>query len=392
MISKLLLKLFVKDYDNTSDSNVRERYGYLGGIIGIIINLLLFAIKFSVGIITKSIAVTADAFNNLSDVLSSIITIVGFKLSSKPADAEHPFGHGRIEYISALIVSFIILIVGLEFLRSSIEKIIYPTEVYFEIIPFILLIVSVLFKMWLSRFNLFLGKTINSSALKASAFDALNDVFASSATIVALLVSKYTSLQIDGYIGTLVSLFILYSGFNILKETVDPILGSKPSAELVKSIEDEVLKYDHIIGVHDLIIHSYGPNKIMASIHAEVPYDLSIFTIHEIIDTAEKEISEKLNILLVIHMDPINLNDEITNKTLDFIQDILEEFSEIVSFHDFRVVGDGDFKNILFDIVIDSEKNTADFKDFLVTSINSKVKKVHPNYNTVITIDIDYNS
>lgn len=391
MISKLLLNLFVKDYTNTSDSDVRERYGYLGGIIGIIVNLLLFAIKFSVGIITKSIAVTADAFNNLSDVLSSIITIVGFKLSSKPADAEHPFGHGRIEYISALIVSFIILIVGLEFLRSSIEKIIYPTEVYFEIIPFILLIISVLFKIWLSRFNLFLGKTINSSALKASAFDALNDVFASSATIVALLVSKYTSLQIDGYIGTLVSLFILYSGFNILKETVDPILGSKPNPELVKSIEDEVLKYDHILGVHDLIIHSYGPNKIMASIHAEVPHDLSIFTIHEVIDTAEKEISEKLNILLVIHMDPVNLNDETTNRTLDFIQDILEEFSEIVSFHDFRVVGEGDFKNILFDIVIDSEKNTKDFKESLITSINSKVKEAHPNYNTVITIDINYN-
>ncbi|MHC1684112.1 MAG: cation diffusion facilitator family transporter [Clostridiaceae bacterium] len=390
MISSLLIKSFIKNYENTSDAKIRDKYGYLGGIIGIIVNILLFVIKFSVGTITKSIAVTADAFNNLSDVLSSVITIFGFKLSSKPADAEHPFGHGRIEYISALIVSFIVLMVGVNFAKSSFEKILNPTPVYFELIPFVLLLVSIIFKIWLSRFNLFLGKKINSSALKASAYDALNDVFASSTTVIALLAAKYISFPIDGYIGFLVSLFILYSGYNILKETLDPILGTKPDLDLVKKIEEEVLSYPNILGVHDLIIHSYGPNKIMASIHAEVPHDLSIFKIHEVIDTAEKEISNKLNILLVVHMDPVNLNCEVTKETVDFFQSIFQQYPEIISFHDFRVVGDGDSKNVLFDIVIDSEKNTEDFKESLINSINSKVKATYPNYNTIITIDVDY--
>lgn len=390
MISKLLIRLFIKDFNNTSNSSVRNKYGYLGGVVGITLNLILFIIKFSVGLITQSIAVTADAFNNLSDVLSSVITILGVKLSSKPADKEHPFGHGRIEYLSALIVSFIILIVGFNFLKSSFEKIINPTEIYFQLIPFILLLVSILFKIWLSRFNLFLGKAINSSVLKASGQDALNDVFASCTTVIALLAAKYISFPLDGYIGFLVSLFILYSGFNILKETVDPILGTKPDLELVNAIEDEILKYPNILGVHDLVIHSYGPNKLMASIHAEVPHTLSIFKIHEIIDKAEQEVSDKLNILLVIHMDPVNLDDKDTNDTLDFMQDIFEQFPEILSFHDFRVVGTGDYKNILFDIVIDSGNNTADFKNNLIDSIDSKVKEFYPNYNTVITIDINY--
>ena len=392
MFSKFLVNTFIKNNEDISNEKVRGKYIFLGGIVGILSNFLLFVIKLSVGLITSSIAIMADAFNNLSDAGSSIITIVGFKLSDKPADAEHPFGHGRIEYISALIVSFMVMLVGFQFVKSSLERIFNPVDIKFETIPFILLLISIFIKLWLSSFNKFVGNKIDSSALKAASADALGDVFTSSCVAISFLASKFTSFPIDGYLGTLVALFILYSGFSLTKETLNPLLGEAPDPELVQKIQNMVLSYDNITGVHDLIIHNYGPCRCMASIHAEVPCDISIMEIHEIIDRAEREISEKLKIYLVIHMDPIAMEDEELKKDFNMVCDIIEKDERIKSIHDFRVVGEGEVKNLLFDVVIDSEKmfKTMTKHETLINDINKAVKEIHPKYNCIITVDNDY--
>ncbi|MBU3204053.1 cation diffusion facilitator family transporter [Clostridium algidicarnis] len=391
MISDFLVKRFVKNYKNTEEEKVRNSYGFLGGIIGIIINSLLFAIKLSIGLIVGSIAVTADAFNNLSDAASSLITILGFKLSSLPADEEHPFGHGRLEYISGLIVAFMVMMVGIQFIKSSFQRIINPEVVSFETIPFILLLVSILFKIWLSRFNKLIGKRINSSALKAASIDALGDVVTSSTVALSLLLSNWITFPIDGYIGVIVSLIILYSGYSLIKDTLSPLLGESPDEKLANNIKESILSYDNISGVHDLIIHNYGPGKAMASIHAEVPSTSSIVKIHEIIDKAEKEVSEKFNIHLVIHTDPICVDDKEILKTQEELQSILNKIGLIKSMHDFRVVGEGDHKNLIFDIVVDSSKRGKEITDTeLIDMISMNVKKLSPYYNCVITIDNDF--
>lgn len=392
MFSKFLICKFIKNSEDISNEKVRGKYIFLGGLVGILSNILLFLIKLFVGLITSSIAIMADAFNNLSDAGSSIITIVGFKLSDKPADAEHPFGHGRMEYISALIVSFMVMLVGFEFVKSSVERIFKPIKIEFETIPFVLLLISILIKLWLSHFNKFIGNKIDSSALKAASTDALGDVFTSSSVAISFLVSKFTSFPIDGYLGALVALFILYSGFSLTKETLNPLLGEAPDPDLVQKIKDMVLSYDKITGVHDLIIHNYGPCRCMASIHAEVPSNISIMEIHEIIDKAEREISEKLKIYLVIHMDPIAIDDKEVKKDYDMVCNIIKQDERIKSIHDFRVVGKGDVKNLLFDIVIDSEKmfKTMTKRETLVSNINKAVKENHPKYNCIITVDNDY--
>ncbi|WP_050606516.1 cation diffusion facilitator family transporter [Clostridium niameyense] len=393
MLSKFLVRNFIKNYKNVTDKEVRDSYGYLASIIGMLTNLFLFAIKFIVGLISNSIAVTADAFNNLSDAASSIITFLGFKLASKPADKEHPFGHGRIEYISGLLVSFMVLLVGIEFIKSSFNRILNPSKINFEIIPFILIILSILIKIWLSKFNKFIGNTIDSGALKASSLDALSDVITSSSVAISLLLSKCISFPLDGYFGILVSIFIIYSGISLIKETLDPLLGEAPDKELVDSIIDGIMKYDLIFGVHDLIVHNYGPGRCMASIHAEVPSNESIIKIHEIIDKAEKELSEKLNIILVIHMDPINVDDKEVTYVKEELLNVLKNFSVINSMHDFRVVGKNEHKNLIFDIVIDpSFKSDKESLEGLKKDIDNSIKKLHPNYNTVITIDRDFSS
>ncbi|GAA0177582.1 cation diffusion facilitator family transporter [Clostridium sediminicola] len=389
MISKFLVRHFVKDYKNIEDNSVRESYGYLGGFVGIITNSILFAVKLVVGLTINSIAVTADAFNNLSDTVSSIITIVGFKLAGKPADKEHPFGHGRIEYISGLIVSFMVMYVGVEFVKSSFDRIIHPSSVTFKLVPFILILVSIGIKIWLSIFNKYIGKSINSSALEASSLDALSDVISSSCVALSLLLSKWISLPIDGYIGILVSLFILYSGYSLVRETINPLLGQAPDSELIHKIEDAVMNNKYILGVHDLIVHNYGPGRMMASIHAEVPADENIVEVHEVIDQIERDISNDLNLFMVIHIDPLNLNCKILNNTKIEISKILEKFSEIKSFHDFRIVGDGEIQNLIFDIVVDSSKKVKDEEE-LIRSIRFEVKKLHPLYETIITIDREY--
>lgn len=392
MLSEFLVKHFIKNYEEVEDRKVRDSYGYLGGIVGITVNIILFIVKLSVGLIVRSIAVTADAFNNLSDAFSSIITIAGFKLASKPADAEHPFGHGRIEYISGLIVSFMVMIVGLQFIKSSYSRIVNPEIINFELIPFVLILISIFAKIWLSRFNKFVGVKINSTALQASSLDALGDVITSSTVALSLLLSNWIKFPIDGYIGVLVSLFILYSGFNLIKETINPLLGEAPDPELVEKIKKEILNNDIITGVHDLIIHNYGPGRRMASLHAEVPYNLPIMKIHDVIDKAEKEISHKLNIFLVIHMDPVNVDDDEINEAKKEVADIFKNFPEVKSFHDFRIVGEGEDKSLIFDVVIDKATPLNSSKDRVsfINKTKNEIRKIHPNYKVIITIDVDF--
>lgn len=393
MISDFIVKHSVRNYKDTEDKTVRQSYGFVGGIVGICANILLFLIKLSVGTVTKSVAVVADAINNLSDAGSSIITIVGFKMADRPADEEHPFGHGRIEYISGLIVSFLVLLVGIEFIKTSFQKIISPEKVVFKLIPFILIVLSIFIKIWLSRFNSYVGNKINSTAFKASSMDALSDVFISGCVALSLLASKYISLPIDGYVGIVVSLFILYSGLSLIKDTLDPLLGEAPDPELVSNIRTEALKYEYITGIHDIIIHNYGPGRSMASFHAEVPEDASFVKVHEVIDMAEKEMSGKLNTYVVIHMDPVNTNNKEVERLKNEMDELLKSFPAVQSMHDFRVVGEGDTKNLIFDIVVNTRgKFTKNTEDELKSSIDNEIKKKYSHFNAVITVDRDFTS
>ncbi|WP_024614052.1 cation diffusion facilitator family transporter [Clostridium sp. Ade.TY] len=391
MVSQFLVQKFVKDSENTNNKKVRNSYGFLGGIIGIIVNFLLFIIKFSVGTLVSSIAVTADAFNNLSDTASSIITIVGFKMANRPADEEHPFGHGRIEYLSALIVAFMVMLVGFQFVKTSFDRIMNPQLIKFEWIPFLLLVVSIFLKLWLSFFNKFIGNKIDSTALKAASVDALGDVFTSSCVAISLLAAKFTSIPIDGYVGILVALFIIYSGFSLVKETLNPLLGEAPDPKLVKDIHDMLLSYDYITGMHDLVVHNYGPGRCMASVHAEIPSDIDIMKIHNIIDRAEREISKELGIYLVIHMDPICLSNDEIIEAYHEVSKIIKYNPLIKSMHDFRIVGEGNQKNLIFDIVVNSKAlNKVIDENTLKEDLIKSIKEIHPQYNCIITIDHDY--
>lgn len=387
MFFEHIVTIFIKDSSDVKDEKVRNSYGVFGGIVGILVNFLLFIIKFSVGLIVSSIAIMADAFNNLSDSASSLITILGFKLSSKPADKEHPFGHGRIEYLSALIVAFMVMLVGVQFIKSSFERIVNPVPVTFELIPFALLFVSIFLKVGLSRFNKFIGERIDSSALKAASIDALGDVFTSTCVVISFAAAKFTAFPIDGYIGFVVALFIVYSGFTLVRDTISPLLGEAPDPELVKLINEMVLSYNNILGTHDLIIHNYGPGKCMASIHAEIPSDISVVTIHEIIDKAEREISTALKIYLVIHIDPICIIEGEVKDAYDEIIALISQYDYIESIHDFRIVGEGEIKNLIFDLVVSPSKETNLNDDELIGKISEDIKKSHPCYNCVITID-----
>ncbi len=391
MINEFLVKTFIKDYKNVEKDEVRDKYGYLGGAFGIIINILLFLIKLLIGIFANSVAIMADSFNNLSDVASSIVTIVGFKISSKPADKEHPFGHGRIEYLSGLVVSTLVILVGYEFIKSSFDRILHPTQVKFEVIPFVLLIISIFFKVWLSSFNSFIGKKINSTALKASAVDALGDVITTSTVVLSYLISNFTSIPIDGYIGLLVAIFIVYSGFKLIKETINPLLGEAPSEDIVSNIINTIKGYEHISGVHDLIVHNYGPSKYIASIHAEIPRDIDIIKIHEIIDSAENKVKKELGVEIVIHMDPVLTDDKDIIEKYIFVKEISKNIQHVISIHDFRIVGEGEKMNFVFDVVVDDKEDlTVSLKDKIKRAFNKKVQERYPYSNCIINVERDY--
>ena len=351
-MTKLLIKLFIKDADNTANAAVRSRYGVLSGAVGIACNLLLTIAKFLIGSLTNSIAITADAVNNLSDAGSSAVTLFSFKAANRPADDEHPFGHGRIEYIAALGVAFLILMMGFELVRSSIDKIMHPEALSFSVPALIVLLLSIGVKIWMALFNHQLGKRIDSPAVGAVVMDSVSDTAATTVSMLALILSKFTSLPLDGYMGIIVALFIFYTGIQIVRDTVGNLLGQAPDPKLVKALETEILSFEGVVGVHDLIVHDYGPNRIFASAHAEVPSNADIMKRHDTIDLIEREIKKKFHMDMVIHMDPIVVEDEQVNRLRLQLSEIVRSIDPRFTIHDFRMVEGPTHTNLIFDLVI----------------------------------------
>lgn len=384
-MTELLIRLFIKNNTDTSNPKVRASYGALSSLVGVCCNILLFIIKFIMGTLSNSIAVTADAFNNLSDVGSSAVSLIGFRMASKPADSDHPFGHGRIEYISGMIISFLILLVGFDFVKTSIDRIFNPTPVIFSIIVIAALVSSILLKIWLCFFNKKLSKKISSATIAATAADSLSDVLATSITLISILVSPFTSFPVDGVMGIIVAAIILYAGYNAASDTISPLLGQPPEKELVDDISKRLLSYNGIIGMHDLIVHDYGPGRIFASVHAEVPIDASVLDSHEVIDLAEREISEALNVHMLIHMDPIDTSCPETNKLRKLAQEFAEKIDASFTTHDFRIVPGEKATNLIFDICIPAEYRLKDSE--IIKKMTDSFKSVDTKYNCVITVD-----
>lgn len=387
-MSELLLRLFIKNHQDTKNPDIREKYGYLGSVTGIIINIFLAAAKYLIGIITNSIAITADAVNNLSDSVSCVITLVSFKMANMKPDKEHPFGHGRIEYVAALIVGFIVELMGYELIKSSIGKIRNPEAVVFSVPAVIVLLISIGGKIWLAVFNRHLGKKIDSPAMSAVVADSISDTTATAITLISLVVSLFTDFPLDGYMGIVVSLFILYSGFGILKESVGIILGKPPEKELVDELVEFIMSHDEILGIHDLVIHSYGATRTFASVHTEISSDGDLLRAHDTIDSIERLTKEKFGIELVIHMDPIVTNDEKTESYYQYIHKTVKDFDSSLSIHDFRVVEGPTHTNLIFDIVIPHKYKLTEKE--LIDEINNLVHKDNENYFLVITVDNCY--
>ena len=390
-MQKLLVKLFIKDYQKINDSKVRSKYGTLSGIIGIISNLILCSIKIILGILTTSLSILADGINNLTDAGSSVITLIGFKLSSSPADEDHPFGHERIEYITGLIISFLILIIGFSLGKESISKLINKeVSQSISIIIIIVMIMSILIKLWQSIFYRKMAKAIHSEALIASSKDSLNDCISTTAVIIGLILFKITSWQpIDSILGMIVAIFIIISGLKMVFETVNPLIGTKPSQEEINSITKKILSYPGIIGVHDIVIHHYGSCTTFATVHAEVPSDEDIVTSHDIVDNIERDFRNELGIDLTIHMDPVDINNPQTNELKEKILHIIKDINTDLSIHDFRVVYGETHTNLVFDVAMPVKFSCT--KKELRELIISEIKKIDENYFAIIQIDQLYN-
>lgn len=385
-MTEFLVNKFIKDSANIESTEVRTRYGMLASVVGIFCNVLLFSVKLAIGLILSSLAVTADAFNNLSDAASSIISFVGVKMAGKPADAEHPFGHGRIEYIAALIVSFLVIEVGFTFFKSSISKIMHPEEITFDPVPFIILILSILVKLWMAFFNNKLGKRIDSKVMLATAADSLGDVITTSATVLSIIICHFTSINVDAIAGLIVSAIVIWSGISIAKDTLEPLIGERVPAELYQKITDIVESYDGIVGTHDLIVHNYGPNRSMATIHAEVPNDINIDVSHEIIDKIERDVKKDLNILLVIHMDPVEMRDEEVLSLREKTSRIVHALDPELNFHDFRVLKENEQRNLIFDLVIPDSYSEKD-ANRVMHQLVSLLHEMDGNVECIITLD-----
>ena len=385
-MTKALIRLFIRDAENTRDARVREQYGVLSGAVGIACNVFLFILKVVIGLVTGSISIAADAFNNLSDGLSCLISIVGFKVSGKAPDAKHPFGYGRTEYIAGLVVAFIIVLVGFEFFKTSIDRILHPAPVAFSVVLAVILAVSMLVKLWMGSFNVQIGRRIDSPVLMAAGQDSRNDMITTGVVILGMVAGQFTTLPVDGYVGVLVALFIIWAGFGIARDTVAPLLGEAADPEIAESIEKLVLESDYIVGVHDLIIHNYGAGRSLASVHAEVPSDSDFVAVHEVIDEAEKRVWQQTGVYLVIHMDPIDVNNEHVAALREQVDAALREIDESLSMHDFRVV-DGERQiNLIFDVVVPFSYDN-DAKRNLMMTIRDKLKEIDYRYNPVVTFD-----
>ncbi len=387
-MTKLIVKIFLKNKSADTPGG-RESYGKLAGVVGIICNLFLSALKFVLGYLTNSVSITADATNNIADAGSSIITLIGFRLSEKPADEDHPYGHARIEYITGLIISFLIMLIGFEIFKTSVGKIITPEVSDFRWVTAVILVVSIIVKLWLSRFNKSLGKLIKSTALDATAADSRNDCISTLAVLVAAVISHFTGFNLDGYMGVGVAIFILISGIGLIKETVGPLLGQAPSKELYEKIEQKMLSYENVLGVHDLLVHSYGPGSYFASAHIEMDAKIDVLVCHDIMDKIERDFLKQDNIHLVVHLDPTVLDCEETNELKEVVRQILYDIDPIITFHDFRVVVGDTAKNVLFDVVIPPKYKLSDKE--LKQLIKNRVNEAgNGNLYAVIVVDRSY--
>ena len=383
-----ILRRFVPNYADTGDKAVRERYGVLSGVTGIILNLLLFAGKLVAGLLAGAISVTADAFNNLSDAASSVVTLVGFRLAGQKADADHPFGHGRMEYLAGLIVSVLILLVGVELGKSSIEKIIHPEETQLSVLTVGILAVSILVKLWMGWFNGALAGRIRSEALRATATDSRSDAVATAAVLLGLFLSNLLKLPLDGWVGVLVAVLILKAGFGSAKATLDPLLGQAPDPEEVRAIEHFILGFPPIAGIHDLVIHDYGPGRRMMSVHAEVPCDCDVMEVHDVIDHTERELEKAFGIEAVIHMDPVQIGNPRVDALRSQTAELAREVDPALTIHDFRITDGPQFTNLIFDVVVPYDVSISDHE--VKQALADKLAAVDQRYHAVIDIDRSY--
>ena len=387
MIS-LLAKLLIKDYKNVTDAKVREAYGVLCGGMGIALNILLFLGKFLAGTISGSIAITADAFNNLSDAGSSFITLIGFKLGSQKPDLEHPFGHGRMEYLSGLAVAVLIIVMALELFKSSFDKILHPEVLECSAVIVLILLASIAVKIYMAIYNHNVGKKIQSAAMGATAKDSMSDTIATTVVLISTIVGAIWGIPIDGYCGVLLSILIFMAGIGAIKDTVGPLLGTAPDKEFVERIEEIVMAHDIVKGMHDLVVHDYGPGRVMISLHAEVPHTEDILVIHDEIDNIEEELGDKLNCEAVIHMDPIIMDDEKVNEVKEYVGNIVCQVGEELNFHDFRMVSGNSHTNLIFDVVVPFKYRMSD--EVIKKAIQEAIWVNYPRYNAVIHIDHAY--
>ncbi len=388
-MTKLLIRLFVKRGDNTADPRVRGAYGRLAGLVGIACNLLLGCLKFLLGTLTGSIAIQADGVNNLADMGGNLVTLIGFRMAGKPADTEHPYGHARVEYIAALIISFLVLLVGFELGKESVLKIIAPEPVAFTPASIAALALSILVKLWLGRFTAEIGRRIHSTTMRAATADSMADVISTGAILLCALLAYFKGWNLDGYMGVLVAGFVLYSGLGILRDTISPLLGEAPSPEMIGELCENLLSYEGICGLHDIMVHNYGPGRIIASAHAEVRADADIVAIHEVIDRAEREVGEKMDILLTIHLDPVETDDGLTGSVREKLTEAIQAVDPRLRFHDFRMVSGEKQTNLIFDIVVPPGTDAAAASRYK-SAIREAMKRVDPSYACVIDVDVDY--
>lgn len=385
-----LSRWLIADHDQTQDPAVRRKYGVLCGAVGIVINVLLFLGKFFAGTISGSIAITADAFNNLSDAGSSLVTILGFKLAGQKPDPDHPFGHGRMEYLSGLAVAMLILLMGIELLKSSVEKILHPEAIEFSWLSVGILLAAIACKLYMASYNRSVGKKIQSSAMKATATDSLSDSLATTAVLAATLIAHFFHVNIDGWVGLAVACFILYAGYNAARDTISPLLGQAPDPELVRSIEQAVLAFDPIVSIHDMVVHDYGPGRMMISLHAEVPADGDLVELHDTIDLAEQALKEQFQCDAVIHMDPIVTNDETVLHMRAKMAQLVQIIDPRITIHDFRMVTGPTHTNLIFDAACPFDLHMTDGE--VKRQIEQTVDLLDGNYMAVVTVDRIYAS
>lgn len=387
-MNEFLFRRFIKDYENVKDSKVRDNYGKMAGIVGIISNSLLCIMKILIGWISGSIAIIADGVNNLADASSSVITLAGFKLASMPEDEKHPYGHARIEYLAGMAVSVMIIFVGVELGKSSLDKILHPSPLEFSWTLVIVLLIAVAIKIWQARFNISAGKRIDSLALMATGADSRNDVISTCVVLAGILFGHFTGIQIDGYLGLLVALFILWSGISLVRETVSPLLGEAPDSELVKQIAQIAKSHEGVLDIHDLTVHNYGPGKIFASIHIEVDAAVDVMLSHDLVDNIEHEIAEKLNIIVTAHLDPVDLTAPHRAEIMKIINKTIAPMEGVLNMHDLRMVSGPTHTNVIFDIVLD--QNCRISEEEIKSEIEKAIHEDYPNFFTVVDFDKNY--